>query len=358
MVNLRTLIVVLCRGIHTSPLLSQNRMATTGNVGAPRRAPDSSMAGPLVIGTTFLHILFGFLTVQVYLYHLAFPRDRVWMKSMVYGVYLVLLAQDIFVIHNTYLRETSRLIGAGLGWFFVPVLGGIVGFVVQAFYAWRIYKLSERRVVAVLLALLAFVSNIAAFISAGFGSQARNVAELNSNRGVRICSTVWYTGSAVCDILIAGYMIHLLTRNNDALGNTRMVVRRIIRLTIETNSLTASVAVVTVILLLVYPGKTHFTASSLVLPSIYANTLLVMLNLRIRVSQVRDTEVNDPSMASLTFNAPSVHGCVHCNRRLTSQSHYIARPTKMDLERQYGNERDEHSGDIALRPLAGSGVAY
>uniref|UniRef100_A0A0W0GAU9 Fork-head domain-containing protein n=1 Tax=Moniliophthora roreri TaxID=221103 RepID=A0A0W0GAU9_MONRR len=263
-------------------------MATTGNVGAPRRAPDSSMAGPLVIGTTFLHILFGFLTVQVYLYHLAFPRDRVWMKSMVYGVYLVLLAQDIFVIHNTYLRETSRLIGAGLGWFFVPVLGGIVGFVVQAFYAWRIYKLSERRVVAVLLALLAFVSNIAAFISAGFGSQARNVAELNSNRGVRICSTVWYTGSAVCDILIAGYMIHLLTRNNDALGNTRMVVRRIIRLTIETNSLTASVAVVTVILLLVYPGKTHFTASSLVLPSIYANTLLVMLNLRIRVSQTDD----------------------------------------------------------------------
>ncbi|EEB97113.1 hypothetical protein MPER_03629, partial [Moniliophthora perniciosa FA553] len=100
-------------------------MATTDNVGAPQRGLDSSTSGPLVIGGMFLHILFGLLTVQVYLYHLAFPRDRIWIKSMVYGVYLVLLAQDIFVTHDTYLRETFQQAGAGLGWFFVPVLGGI-----------------------------------------------------------------------------------------------------------------------------------------------------------------------------------------------------------------------------------------
>ncbi|EEB90422.1 hypothetical protein MPER_11374 [Moniliophthora perniciosa FA553] len=307
-------------------------MATTDNIGAPRRAPDSNMAGPLVIGTTFLHILFGLLTVQVYLYHLAFPRDRVWMKAMVYAVYLVLLAQDIFVTHNTYLRETAQLVDAvwdGSSYRCWEVLWASW---FKIFYAWRIYKLSERRVVA---AFTGFGANITAFISAGFGSRARSIAELNSNRGVRICSTVWYTGSAVCDILIAGYMIYLLTRNSGAVGSTRMVIRRIIRLTVETNSLTASVAVVTVVLLLLYPGKTYFTASSLVLPSIYANTLLVMLNLRIRISQIRDTEVNDPSMASLTFNAPS---------------------TKMDLERQ--RERHEHSEDIALHSPAGSGVAY
>ncbi|ESK85802.1 hypothetical protein Moror_2415 [Moniliophthora roreri MCA 2997] len=335
-------------------------MATTDNVGGPQRSPGSSMAGPLVIGGMFLHILFGLLTVQVYLYHLAFPRDKVWMKLMVYGVYLVLLAQDVFITYDAYQRETIQQAGAGLGWFFVPVLGGIVGFVVQAFYAWRIYKLSERRVVTVLLALIAFVSNIAAIISAGFGSRARSVAELNSSRGLRICSTVWYIGSAVCDILIAGYMIHLLTRNGGPVGNIRMVVRRIIRLTIETNSLTAGVAVITVVLLLVYPGKIYFTAPSLVLPSIYANTLLVMLNLRIRVSQVRDTEVNDRSMASLTFNAPSGDSCGHCSRRLASQSH-VARPTKMDLEREHhSHDRDEHSRseDVALYSLTKSGVAY
>ncbi|ESK85803.1 hypothetical protein Moror_2416 [Moniliophthora roreri MCA 2997] len=335
-------------------------MAPTGNAGAPH--PDPNVVAPLIFGVLVLYILFGLLSVQVYLYHLAFPRDIVLMKFIVYGTYLVLLTQAGFVAYDTYTWNILQQTGVGFGWLFVPVVGGIVGFIVQAFYAWRIYMLSERRVGAILLALIAFLSNVSALVSGGFGAQSTNLTDLNAsvNRAVRITSTIWYTGSAVCDVLIAWYMIYLLTRNGGGMGGTRVLVRKIVRLTVETNSLTAGVAVLTTVLLLALPGKTYFTAPSLILPSLYANTLLIMLNLRFRVSQLQSPESTDLSMSSLTLSTPSVQsGCVHCNRRSMMQSHYIPKPMKTDLERgTVSFDRDERTEDTTLRPPSETGVAY
>ncbi|KAF9267512.1 hypothetical protein L218DRAFT_995754 [Marasmius fiardii PR-910] len=249
----------------------------------PRTTGSPSSAGPLVVGQQLLFALFGILSVQMYLYHLC-SRDRVLIRVLVYGVYILMLAQLILAGRDFYVRVTSEGLGVeNLGWISVPLIGGTVGAVVQIFYAWRIHILSKQRVGPCILATIAIISVAAAYIAAAFGSRISTISGLNSDSlGLRIGSTIWYASSAACDIAITVYMTYLLTRNKDLTSNTRAAVDRILRLTFETNALTSGMSVVTLVLLLILPGQTYFTTFALLLPGIYANTFLIMLNLRLR----------------------------------------------------------------------------
>lgn len=42
-----------------------------------------AVLGPVVLGIAFSLALFGVFTMQVWVYFIAFPKDRVWLKSMV-----------------------------------------------------------------------------------------------------------------------------------------------------------------------------------------------------------------------------------------------------------------------------------
>ncbi|KAG6861523.1 hypothetical protein C0995_015256, partial [Termitomyces sp. Mi166 len=61
---------------------------------------------------------------------------------------------------------------------------------------------------------------------------------------------------------------------------TNAVVHHIIRLTMETNALSAGIAVLSVILFAGTPNNTYFITPTLVLGKLYANTLLVTFNNR------------------------------------------------------------------------------
>ncbi|KAJ8083367.1 hypothetical protein PM082_009239 [Marasmius tenuissimus] len=193
----------------------------------------------------------------------------------------------------------------GLGWFFVPVLGGIVSLLVQNFYAWRIYVLSRRLSVALLISCLSIVSTAASFVSASFGAHAGEVNELSSgstrntqmmNRYAAVC----YTCSAVCDVAIAICMTILLTRGGKIMDrNMRYVVNKLVVLTIETNALTSLVAVLSIILLFGFPGTTYFATTTLLLPVLYGNTFMMTLLSRICLVPVQDRR--DESLSKLSF---------------------------------------------------------
>ena len=40
--------------------------------------------GPMVVGTAFSLLFNGILTLQIYLYFLNYPKDPLWMKTMVW----------------------------------------------------------------------------------------------------------------------------------------------------------------------------------------------------------------------------------------------------------------------------------
>ncbi|KAJ7233459.1 hypothetical protein C8J57DRAFT_1577653 [Mycena rebaudengoi] len=88
---------------------------------------------------------------------------------------------------------------------------------------------------------------------------------------------MWLIGSAVADILIAGAMTYLLL--NTVEPGTHHIVKRVVRLIVETNSLTASVAIVGAVPF-AFSKSLYFLCPTSILPELYANTLLLVLNNR------------------------------------------------------------------------------
>ncbi|KAK1227019.1 hypothetical protein PQX77_009981 [Marasmius sp. AFHP31] len=270
---------------------------------SPSDADVKEFLVPLVVANLALFSLFSLLSVQTFIYYYAFTsRDRLPVKLLVLCVFTLLLTQVIFAGYN----HISNLILAkntmGLGWFFVPVLGGIVGLLVQNFYAWRIYVLSRRLSVALLISCLSMASTAASFVSASFGAHASEVNDLSSgltrntqmmNRYAAVC----YSCSAVCDVVIAICMTILGGKIMDR--NMRYVVNKLVVLTIETNALTSVIAVLSIILLFGFPGTTYFATTTLLLPVIYGNTLMTTLLSRICLVPVQDRR--DESLSKVSF---------------------------------------------------------
>ncbi|KDR71716.1 hypothetical protein GALMADRAFT_159155 [Galerina marginata CBS 339.88] len=254
------------------------------------------IAGPLLIGYLINWTLFGVLSVQVYLFHLAFPNDRLEYKALVYGSYVLETMQTLFFGYSAFktfvtgfgdLEVMDRI---DVLWFSVPVLSGLVAFLTQAFYAYRVTVLAQTKYLGGVIMLLALVQLAGAIAT---GAQAKN-AHFWSNFitiEVYVTAALWEAGSAVCDIVIAVSMIYYLKRRDTGMKQTRILLARLIRLTIETGTMSAAVAVLSLILVFLPGHPTYYQASCSALAKMYSNSMMVAFNSRMTIS---------PSNASLS----------------------------------------------------------
>ncbi|KAJ7912728.1 hypothetical protein B0H13DRAFT_1712901 [Mycena leptocephala] len=248
----------------------------------------AELSGALIL--TFLADwgLFGALSVQLYLYYQAFPSDRWFTKGLVYTVYSIQVVQivmttiDAFKIFGYGFDDVSALTKVNLSWFSVPVIIGLVSFIVQSFYAYRIYVLSRSRIISVLIVGASLAISVSAFITGRFTFEAGNVTILNNRRDSTPLG-VYLSGAALIDITIAVCMIYYLTINDTGFRQTHAIISKLVRLTIETNSLTASVALATLILFFVFPGRVYYAAPANLMPMLYANTMSAVLNSRFHI---------------------------------------------------------------------------
>ncbi|KAF5381512.1 hypothetical protein D9757_008152 [Collybiopsis confluens] len=173
----------------------------------------------------------------------------------------------------------------GTGWFDIPIMSSIPSTVVQCFYAWRLYALSASVPLFGLIVVLALTECAGALALGIFiNTSLHSLAELQSNRHAVITSIIWLVGSAACDLVICVSTLGLLSRAPKTVENneTRSTINRILILTVGGGVVTASVAIVDVILYLAYPHNNVHFAAAFVLPKLYTNALMVILNNRIR----------------------------------------------------------------------------
>ncbi|KAJ7208627.1 hypothetical protein GGX14DRAFT_633504, partial [Mycena pura] len=247
--------------------------------------------------------LFGTLTIQLYLYYEAFPNDRLSVNYLVYGVYTVELARTILVTHDAFTAfgygfgNLSALTNIHLNWLTVPILGGIVACVGQSFYAYRIYIFSKSRIIPTLIVAVALTSMVGGLITGVFGFIGLSFHLCQAL--IETSTSVWCAGSATCDILIATCMTYYLAKSGSGYRQTRVLISKLIRLTIETGSITAVVAIVNLILFFAFPGKTYYTAAALITPKLYANTMLAVLNARFQILGGRATYISSSDTANI-----------------------------------------------------------
>ncbi|KAF8733226.1 hypothetical protein AX14_004043 [Amanita brunnescens Koide BX004] len=222
----------------------------------------SYFAGNVI--SLFLH---GALTVQLYTYYISFPRDPWLLKTIVYLIYVT---ETVYTILLTY-DFGNTMIGDDTTWTFflivAPVGGGILAFLTQAAYAYRLRLLSQLKYVSwcILVLIMAGVVLI-------------NISVANKTIAFALI-LVWASISLAIDIRIAGTIIYTVMKNEMLPRQVNCKVVHLTFLTIGTGALTIAVNFVTVILL----GLKSYTVCgpAMVLSKLYANSVMVFLNNRI-----------------------------------------------------------------------------
>ncbi|KAF9072056.1 hypothetical protein BDP27DRAFT_1418416 [Rhodocollybia butyracea] len=257
--------------------------------GIPPGINISELSGPAIIGYLLHWGLFGTLSVQTYLYYLAFPNDRYIIKCVVYGIFTIEVIQTVLITHDAF-----AIFGYGFGnfdsltdihmeWFTVPVMSGVVAFVGQAFYAYRIWVLSRSKVVPLLILLVSLVSSVAAFMTGVYDFQIGNVIAVTQSSKTSIAGGIWCGAAALGDITIAVCMTYYLSHMESGFKSTHSLITKYTRLTIETGSVTALVALLDIILFFGFPTKGYYITPVVIMPKLYANSILVVLNARMRI---------------------------------------------------------------------------
>ncbi|PBK66276.1 hypothetical protein ARMSODRAFT_356319 [Armillaria solidipes] len=271
----------------------------------PAGYPIAELSGPYIVGCLLNWGLFGTLSVQLYLYYLAFPNDRRSLKYLVYGIYVIESVQTMLIAHDTFATfgygfgDIDALTRMNYNWLSAPIMSGVAACVGQVFYAYRIFIVSKSRFIPIFIICISLTSSVAAIITGIYSFQAGDLTKMN-NRKTSIAIGIWCGASPLCDILIAICMTYYLTRSTTNFRRTRMLVTKIVRLTIETGSVTAVVALLNFVLFIAFPHQTSYITPGLLVPKLYANSVYMVLNSRFQIIGGRDTYMSSIDMSITT----------------------------------------------------------
>ncbi|KAF9448369.1 hypothetical protein P691DRAFT_704986 [Macrolepiota fuliginosa MF-IS2] len=274
----------------------------------------SLFTGPVLFGYCLDIFLYGVLTVQTYLYYLAFPKDRWQVKLIVYFLYIVGTLQTAFALRDFYalfctsagsnelelvlLTESNALQEFGFIWFTVPVCSTLAAAVSQLFYAYRIYRLSSGKVVTAIICVLAVLQFTCGIISSATAYGRHNLENTFGALGIFLNAIVWGTVGGFCDVLIAIYMFYFLSKQLSRLPRrTQVPLTKIKRLLLETGVLTAVMAI-NYTILSVFVNNNWYMIPGLSLSKLYSNSMLVLLNNRFTITGGRNTPPSDFDIVS------------------------------------------------------------
>ncbi|KAF7299973.1 hypothetical protein MKEN_01319400 [Mycena kentingensis (nom. inval.)] len=274
------------------------------------------LAGPRLVGILFNWGLLGVLSVQIYVYHINFPKDSRLLKFLVYIVYVLDWAQTCTATYDAFQwfvygwGSIPALYNIYLTFVDMPIISSIVAAIVQAtctqvFFGWRIWKLSRSWLMFSTICVLALLALVSGFVEAYYlfldSSEVNKSLPLTKVIGVRLGT------SAAVDALIAiATTIYLLRSMGTGFSRTNSIITRLIRLTIETNTVTTIAATIDLICFVKFTNGLH-QVSAINLCKLYSNTFLVLFNNRLAL-QSDGSVVTDRAMGlmddTVRFSGP------------------------------------------------------
>jgi len=278
----------------------------------------NSLATSLIVGLALNWGLLGMLALQVYTYYLAFPHDRLLAKLQVYIVFAFEIFQSSVVAHDVVIALApsgldnfraafapqaasdlkTSLDSLHTYWFSIPLAGGIIGGVGQLFFAYRIWMISSEKGPPIAICILSIASICSALVSSAFFFGSKRFSFLFNVDNGFASITAWNVIGAICDISIALSMPYFLMRHGTGLPSTHILIVRLVRLLIETGGLTAIMAILHTCLFVT--KSESFVVPGLCMSKLYATTMLVIFNNRLKISGGRFDQEQDEENALTT----------------------------------------------------------
>jgi len=250
----------------------------------------------LLLSVLWNWCLYGVLMVQFYVYSYNFPEDKRSIKFLVCFVFFLETVQtglsgaDVYYWFVSGYGDIRHLAFPFAAAFDVPIIESVVSLIVEFFFAHRIWALGVKwaKWFCLFICLFSILNAAAAFAGGIYAHIHRSFA---SGEALRRMAITWLIGNTMADILIASALLyHLVKRHRDTRGfyGDHALVK-IVRLTIETNLLTTSVGIVSLVLVVLFPNENWYTCPTAILGKLYSNTLLASLNNRISIREVATT---------------------------------------------------------------------
>ncbi|KAG9033008.1 hypothetical protein FRB95_000670 [Tulasnella sp. JGI-2019a] len=278
--------------------------------------------GPFVTGIMLQMMLMGVIVVQVYDYYRVFGNDPPSYKivvGMLFGVTILQATMDytqlyrcavIFYGNFDKFDDTDWTL-----WWEIAVTA-IIGSICQAFFLERCWNATKSMIavgVGAIGILLSLASGIASTI------EFQHIRRLSLVPGIPGPILTWLISTAVVDLGIAIVLMWSLTSRKTKFRKTETIVSRIVRLTFTTSSLTATIAVVNVVLYLGLPGKAYHLLPQLSMGKLYVISTMVTLSSRQELREIMQT--NDHASYADSGSNNKLGGATTNRGRRTSLSH-------------------------------------
>ncbi|TFL05614.1 hypothetical protein BDV98DRAFT_226699 [Pterulicium gracile] len=171
-------------------------------------------------------------------------------------------------------------------------MDGMTALIVQSFFCWRIYVVSGHASWSTFLFLLTVVQAVAGVVTGVKCAMINDLSRVVEENFVS--SAIWLSACSAADTLIAISTTYMLLRRSEfSLREVDFVIRRIVRLTVETNALTAKSWSSDV----ESAADGHFPEEKLlhipyIFGKLYSNSLLVMFNNRMALNPSWEEDID------------------------------------------------------------------
>ncbi|KAJ7916165.1 hypothetical protein B0H13DRAFT_1871419 [Mycena leptocephala] len=207
-------------------------------------------AGVFQIGVLISYVLFGVTTTQAYIYYSRFPDDSPKIKGLVAFVWLCEIAHVICIGHVLYTYTISdythpeRLALAAPKSLSTSILfSGIIAASVQGFFSFRIYTLSKKLYITLIIWTMSFLRLLGTVVAFVVALRMIILARFEAQWGWLL--TVTWSVSTANDLAITVTLVVLLRSQRTSMyKRTTALVDKLITWTIETGLLTSAAGIV------------------------------------------------------------------------------------------------------------------
>jgi len=277
---------------------------------------DSTL-GACFIGYAVACVLYGIVASQTFSYFRNYPGDKPLFKALVLLILLLETADQCFIGHLVYFYAITNyadvlvLLSATTTWSFILQLtvGALVGCIVKTYFAFRVWRFSNRNFWITGLILLLALGQLG--LALAFTVKAFGLPSVFAVHQLQSLGTL-SLGVGVCtDIITAGALCIFLNRLRTGLKSSDNLVNNLCTYAINTGVLTSTVSVATLILYnTLSTNNLYFVATYFILSKLYAISFLATLNTR-RSIRGRGTDnqgrtSNNTNMFHLGTRMPSM----------------------------------------------------
>ncbi|KAI5892029.1 uncharacterized protein SCHCODRAFT_02625079 [Schizophyllum commune H4-8] len=242
--------------------------------------------GAMSIGFSLSCLLFGVLSTQVFIYFRRYPHDMYGYKAFVVCIWMLELIGQVLIGHAVYYYTVSHFaeplvfITGNVIWTLIVqiIFGDIVGSLVKACFALRVYRFSGRNWWVTggifILILGQFGLGIA------YSQRSFVLDRLVFLPKLKTIATLALSANVATDATIALSLCFFLGKYRTGHRKSDTMVNKLTAYAINTGLLTSLISLATLLLYNLRPQTFEFMAMFFVLSKLYAITLMCTLTTR------------------------------------------------------------------------------